>query len=129
LPTFVSNLWSGAIPRDLTEFFQDGLGQADHTLAQAIENLDLGISTEPKSAPASTLPAPLVVNSNTNVISVNLVSVVEALAAEIEKQDPVEGERFRETLKRWAQNPKVWDLLIKGGDLILRSVGRAEFGF
>jgi hypothetical protein len=110
--------------QDRAKSFEDGLSEADHTLAQAIENLELGIrATEKEPKPEPAAQGPLVVNNNVNV-NLNLISLLETVASEIEKQDPAEGKGFRETIKRWSENPKVWDVLLKAGDLFLRGTGR-----
>ena len=96
-----------------TASFQHALEQCDHLLTQAIENLELGLEHVEQAVAGTPL-----VNIN-NVITVNFAQVLESLATEIEKHNPAEGRTFRDTLKRWFQDPELWTAIIKAGQTIL----------
>jgi hypothetical protein len=109
------------------ERFDDGLDQTAHLIGQAIENLERGISFSEEPTPQPD-PAPLVTVrneiSNANVLfNLNLHQMLEGAAIEIEKKDPVEGGRFRDTLKSWMDNPMLREVLKMGGEVILRHYG------
>ncbi len=110
----------------IADWFATALSQAEHTLEQAIENLNLGLSikTEPEKARELGRSAAVVNNiNNSNVLNLNIQNVLEALATEIEKQDPREGKNLREMLKRWSENPVLRTILNTVGQSILRHYG------
>jgi hypothetical protein len=59
--------------------------------------------------------------TNSNVINLNFAQVLESLATEIEKHNPVEGRSFRATIGRWLKDPELWTAIVKAGQATLTS--------
>jgi hypothetical protein len=118
------------LPEVIIHFHKE-LKVADGTIGRAIENLEGGISpVQEKRETPTAVPLVNVHNeiANSNVLNLNVSQVLEAIACEIEKKDPAEGGRFRDWLRRMAENP-VFQAILKGGiDAVLRHYGAGESG-
>ena len=108
----------------LEEDFLSAVGQMEHALNQAIENLELGLSMPPmRQEPTPTGPATQV--NITNIVSnVNVLDFFEEIAEKLAAADPKEGGKFRRLLKEWSKNPAVLEVLRATLETLARGHGR-----
>jgi hypothetical protein len=114
---------SSSIPSG--QLWVDGLGQADHLLNDAIENLENGWSHEEEEAPKPPPgpPAQFAIYNTNLQVNVSVQAVLEAIAQEVAKVDPAEGKSLRERMKRWAENPILEKLLELGVNIFMKRYG------